>query len=345
MQHKFCLRSIDFFCRDVDFPFRRGRRTAYARDMSENTTTTESTTRPKTFLITGVSTGLGRALATAALDAGHTVVGTVRRAKDAAAFQALAPGRAHPRILDVTDDDAVLTVLGAVEDEVAPVDVVVANAGYGHEGVFEESPMSALRAQFDANVFGAVATIKAVLPSMRRRRAGHVIGITSMAGLMTVPGLTFYHGSKWALEGILESLGKEVAQFGVHVTAVAPGSFRTDWAGRSMDRTERSISDYDELFGPIRAARLKASGNQLGDPVKAAAAILAVVESERPPAHLLLGSDALRLVRAGRAALDADMAAWEQLSVTTDLPGGARLGCARPGRAGPPAPAAPAARA
>ncbi|MCP9981401.1 oxidoreductase [Actinomadura madurae] len=254
------------------------------------------------------------------------MVGTVRRAEDAVAFEALAPGRAVARVLDVTDHDAVLTVLGAVEEDVAPVDVVVANAGYGHEGVFEESPMSALRAQFDANVFGAVATIKAVLPSMRRRRAGRVIGITSMAGLMTVPGLTFYHGSKYALEGILESLGKEVAQFGVHVTAVAPGSFRTDWAGRSMDRAERSISDYDELFGPIREARLKASGNQLGDPAKAAAAILAVVESEQPPAHLLLGSDALRLVRSGRAALDADIAAWEQLSISTDLPGGAQIG-------------------
>ncbi|SFQ25144.1 Short-chain dehydrogenase [Actinomadura madurae] len=294
--------------------------------MSENAATAEPAVRPKTFLITGVSAGLGRALASAALEAGHTVVGTVRRAEDAVAFEALAPGRAVARVLDVTDHDAVLTVLGAVEEDVAPVDVVVANAGYGHEGVFEESPMSALRAQFDANVFGAVATIKAVLPSMRRRRAGRVIGITSMAGLMTVPGLTFYHGSKYALEGILESLGKEVAQFGVYVTAVAPGSFRTDWAGRSMDRAERSISDYDELFGPIREARLKASGNQLGDPAKAAAAILAVVESEQPPAHLLLGSDALRLVRSGRAALDADIAAWEQLSISTDLPGGAQIG-------------------
>lgn len=173
--------------------------------MSENAPTAAPTptSQPKTFLVAGVSAGFGRALARAALDAGHRVVGTVRRQEDAVGFEALAPGWAHARV--------------------APVGVVVANAGYGHEGVFEESPMSALRAQFDANVIGAVATIKAVLPSMRRRRTGHVIGITSMAGPMTLPGLSFYHGSKYALEGILESLGKEVAQFGIHVTAVAPG--------------------------------------------------------------------------------------------------------------------------
>lgn len=280
---------------------------------------------PRTLVITGVSTGLGRALSEAALTAGHTVVGTVRRHEDVPAFEGLAPGRAHARVVDVTDEDAVQTVLGAVEDDVAPVDVVVANAGYGHEGVLEESPMNALRRQFEVNVFGAVATIKAVLPSMRRRRRGHIVGITSMAGLMTLPGLSYYHGSKFALEGILESLGKEVAGLGIHVTAVAPGSFRTDWAGRSMERTPRSIPDYDGLFDPIRAAREEASGNQLGDPSRAARAILALVDSDDPPAHLLLGSDALRLVRASLSAVESDIAAWEELSRSTDIPGGAQI--------------------
>ncbi len=164
--------------------------------------------------------------------------------------------------------------------------------------------MAELRAQFDANVFGAVATIKAVLPHMRRRRSGgHIFGVTSMGGLMTVPGLAYYHGSKYALEGILETVGKEVKALGIHVTAIEPGSFRTDWAGRSMVRTQRSISDYDALMDPVRANRIAASGNQLGDPVKAGRALLTVIDSPNPPAHLILGSDALRLVTNGRAAL------------------------------------------
>ncbi|BBX10359.1 oxidoreductase [Mycolicibacterium aichiense] len=277
------------------------------------------------FFVTGVSSGLGRAFAHAALDDGHSVVGTVRKSADADAFSAMAPGRAIARELDVTDDDAVFAVVDDVESTVGPIDVAIANAGYGHEGVFEESPMSELRAQFAANVFGAVATVKAVLPHMRRRRAGHIFGVTSMGGMMTVPGLAYYHGSKYALEGILETVGKEVKALGIHVTAVEPGSFRTDWAGRSMVRTERSISDYDELMNPVRANRIAASGNQLGDPAKAGQALLAVIDSPNPPAHLILGSDALRLVTNGRAAVDEEIAAWAELSRSTDFPDGAQI--------------------
>ena len=279
----------------------------------------------KTFLITGVSSGLGRAFARGALEAGHTVVGTVRREDDLVAFEALAPGRAHARLLDVTDDEAVFALVRDVEAGVGAIDVLIANAGYGHEGVFEESPLAELRAQFATNVFGVAATVQAVLPFMRRRRSGHVFAVSSMGGLMTVPGLAFYCGSKYAVEGILETVGKEVAGFGVHVTLIEPGSFRTDWAGRSMVRTERSVPDYDELFGPIRAARQAASGNQLGDPAKAAAAVLAVIESPEPPSHLVLGSDALRLVAAGRSAVDAEIGKWAELSRSTDFPDGHRL--------------------
>lgn len=280
---------------------------------------------PKTFFITGVSSGLGRAFAQAALDDGHFVVGTVRKSADADAFSAMAPGKAIARELDVTDDDAVFDVVDDVESTVGPIDVAIANAGYGHEGVFEESSMAELRAQFDANVFGAVATVKAVLPHMRRRRAGHIFGVTSMGGLMTVPGLAYYHGSKYALEGILETVGKEVKALGIHVTAVAPGSFRTDWAGRSMVRTQRSISDYDAVMDPVRANRIAASGNQLGDPVKAGCALLTVIDSPNPPAHLILGSDALRLVTNGRTAVDEEIAAWAELSRSTDFPDGAQI--------------------
>lgn len=277
------------------------------------------------WLITGVSTGLGRAFAQAALDAGHTVVGTVRTEQDARAFEALDPARAHSRILDVTDDDAVTRTIDDVEQNVGPLDVVVANAGYGLEGTFEETPLAEVRRQFDVNVFGAVATLRAALPPMRRRRRGHLMAVTSMGGLMAVPGMSAYCGSKFALEGILEALGKEVAQFGIHVTAIEPGSFRTDWAGRSMTRADRTVEDYDELFGPIREARRKASGNQLGNPAKAGEAVVHIASVAAPPSHLLLGSDALRLVGAARAAVDADIREWEALSRTTDFPEGAQL--------------------
>lgn len=277
------------------------------------------------FFITGVSSGLGRAFAVGALEAGHTVVGTVRRQADADGFAALDPERAHARLLDVSDEDATTAVVAGVEADIGPIDVLIANAGYGHEGILEESTMAELRQQFEINVFGAVATIKAVLPGMRTRRSGHIFTVTSMGGLTTFPGLAFYHGSKYALEGITETLAKEVAGFGVHVTAIEPGSFRTAWAGRSMVRAGRSIADYDSLFDPIRATREAASGRQLGDPEKAAAAVLKVIDSPNPPVHLLLGSDALRLVAAGRSAVDADFHTWDEVSRSTDFPDGAQL--------------------
>ncbi|MBY8885758.1 oxidoreductase [Streptomyces sp. PTM05] len=279
----------------------------------------------RNWLITGVSTGLGRAFAQAALAAGHTVVGTVRSEPDLRDFEQLAPGRAHGRLLDVTDDDAVESVVAEVERNVGPLGVVIANAGYGLEGTFEETQLNEVRRQFEVNVFGAMATLRAALPAMRRRRRGHLMAVTSMGGLMAVPGMSAYCGSKFALEGVLEALGKEVAQFGIHVTAIEPGSFRTDWAGRSMTRAERTVDDYDELFAPLRDARRKASGNQLGDPAKAGEAVVRITSVERPPAHLVLGSDALRLVAAARTAVDDDIRAWETLSRTTDFPEGAQL--------------------
>lgn len=274
----------------------------------------------KKILITGVSSGLGRAFATAALEAGHTVVGTVRKDTDATAFTALHPQRAHARILDVTDDEAVSAVVGEVEKAVGPIDVLIANAGYGLEGTFEETSLADLRAQFDVNVFGAAATVQAVLPFMRERRRGHILAVTFMGGLASFPGVSAYCGSKYALEGILEAVGKEVAGFGIHVTAIEPGSFRTDWAGRSMTRAPRTISDYDALFEPIRAARREASGRQLGDPARAAAAVLHILDTPSPPAHLVLGSDALRLIRAGRDTVDHDLNSCEDLARSTDFP-------------------------
>ncbi len=278
-----------------------------------------TTSTSRTFFITGVSTGFGRAFSEAALAAGHRVIGTLRNEAARAEFDQLAPGKSFGRLLDVTDDAAIERVINEVESKTGAIDVLINNAGYGHEGLVEESTLDDLRKQFEVNVFGAVAVIKAVLPYMRKRRAGHIISITSMGGIITMPGIAYYHGSKFALEGISESLGKEVASFGIHVTAVEPGGFRTDWAGRSMVRAPRSIPDYDETFEPIRKRREGYSGHQAGNPAKAAQAILKLVESDNPPAHLLLGTDAVKLVREKIAQLTSEIDAWESVSLSTDF--------------------------
>jgi len=278
-----------------------------------------SKSRQRVFLITGVSSGFGRAFAEAALSAGHVVIGTVRSEAAKDAFEQLQPDRAHGVVLDVTDFAKIDTAVAGVTERTGPVDVLVNNAGYGHEGTLEESSLEELLHQFNVNVFGAVAMIKAVLPSMRMRRTGHIINMTSMAGLTTFPGISYYSGSKFALEGISESLAQEVRGFGIRVTAVAPGSFRTDWAGRSMVRTERSITDYDPVFDPVRQARQAKDGRQAGDPDKAAHVLLDLVEHPDPPVHLLLGSDALSVVRRKLSTMQTAIGAWEEVSKSTDF--------------------------
>jgi NAD(P)-dependent dehydrogenase (short-subunit alcohol dehydrogenase family) len=276
------------------------------------------TMTPKTLLITGVSQGLGKAFAEAALGAGHRVAGTVRTERAVGDFEAMAPGRAKAVVLDVTDFEAIGPAVDELETALGPLDVLVNNAGYGHEGILEESPLDDLIRQFDVNVFGAVAMIKAVLPNMRGRGRGHIVNITSMAGIAGLPGIAFYAGSKFALEGISEVLSKELRGLGIKVTALAPGSFRTEWAGSSMVRSGRSIPDYDSLFAPIRQARERNSGRQSGDPARAASVLLDLVEAENPPVHLILGADALRLVRDRTAAFLAELDAWEAVSLSTE---------------------------
>lgn len=274
----------------------------------------------KVVLITGVSSGLGKAFATALLQAGFKVVGTVRKQEAVREFEELRPGSAFARVLDVTDAPEQLAVaVEEIEQNVGPVYALINNAGYGHEGTLEESSMDELRQQFEVNVFGAVAMMKAVLPHMRARREGRILNVTSMAGLMTMPGLSFYHGSKFALEGISSSLAKEVRPLGIYVTAVEPGMFRTDWAGRSMVRSERKIRDYDAIFDPIREARKSRNGNQPGDPAKAGKAIATFLTSPEPPLHLLLGSDAFDYVQKELETLRGEFSNWESLTRSTNF--------------------------
>ncbi|WP_414901364.1 oxidoreductase [Rhizobium cremeum] len=271
----------------------------------------------KTFFITGANSGFGLAIATSASRQGHQVVGAVRT-EDARAFLASHLPTVRSVLCDVTEFDRIADIAQQVEEDYGPVDVLINNAGYGHEGTLEESPLEEMRRQFDVNVFGAVAVAKAFLPRFRERRGGFIVNVTSMGGMITMPGIAYYCGSKFALQGISEVMRAEMAPFGVHVTTLCPGSFRTDWAGRSMVRTERSIADYDALFDPIREARKARSGKQPGDPEKLAAAVLALVESGNPPPQLLLGSDAVRLVSDRIERLKQEIEDWKPLSVSTD---------------------------
>lgn len=273
----------------------------------------------RTWFITGVSSGFGRSLADYLLEKGERVVGSLRSEEQRVEFSGKVPGRSIGVLLDVTAEATVPQVIASVEAEVGPIDLLVNNAGYGFEGPLEEATMGDVRAQFEVNVFGAVSVMKAVLPYMRKRRSGHIINITSMGGIVTFPGLGVYHGSKFALEGISEALGKEVETFGIKVTAVAPGAFRTDWAGRSMQRGEATIADYTETLGPVRKARAERSGKQPGDPRKAAEAIYELSNSLTPPAHLLLGTDALNFVKTKLEDLAAEIDEWTPITTSTDF--------------------------
>lgn len=271
------------------------------------------------WFITGVSSGFGRSLAEVLLERGHKVAGTVRTVDARAAFEKLAPGRASGILMDVTNETAVKRGVAEVEAKVGPIDVLVNNAGYGFEGAIEEATLAQIRAQFDVNVFGAVAVIQAVLPFMRKRHSGHIVNITSMGGLTASPGIGIYNASKYALEGISEALAKEVQHLGIKVTIVEPGSFRTDWAGRSLAHADQPIADYEESVGAFRKSLVERNGHQAGDPRKAAEAIIMAVEAEEPPLHLLLGHDALAGVGAKLGALQAEILKWAPVSAGTNF--------------------------
>jgi NAD(P)-dependent dehydrogenase (short-subunit alcohol dehydrogenase family) len=271
----------------------------------------------KTFFITGTNSGFGFAIAAAAIRKGYKVIGTVRSEQSRAVLAERLPA-VRSVLCDVTEFDRIADVVRQAEEDHGPVDVLINNAGYGHEGILEESPLEEMRRQFDVNVFGAVAVAKAFLPRFRQRHSGFIVNVTSMGGMITMPGIAYYCGSKFALQGISEVMRAEMAPFGVRVTALCPGSFRTDWAGRSMVRTERSIADYDALFDPIRQARQSKSGKQLGNPDKLATAVLDLIESDAPPPQLLLGSDALALVTDRIERLKQEIEAWKTVTVSTD---------------------------
>ncbi|QET04415.1 MULTISPECIES: oxidoreductase [Cupriavidus] len=249
-----------------------------------------SQTDTPVWLITGCSTGLGRALAGVILDKGWRVVVTARDVSSVADIVQRAEDRALALTLDVTSPADVQAAVTEAVARFGQIDVLVNNAGYGYQSTVEEGEDAEIRAQFDANVFGLFSVTRAVLPHMRARRRGNIINITSVAGFIGFAGSGYYAASKHAVEGWSDSLRAEVAPLGIGVTCIEPGPFRTDWAGRSLRQTQSKITDYADTAGKRLAGTKQASGTQAGDPVRAGEAMVAIARNADAPRHLVLGA-------------------------------------------------------
>jgi NAD(P)-dependent dehydrogenase (short-subunit alcohol dehydrogenase family) len=275
---------------------------------------------PNRWLITGCSSGIGREIATAALARGHRVAVTARNAEAVADLVAAWPEQALALALDVTQRAQIAAAVAETERHFGGLDVLVNNAGYGYLAAVEEGEDEQVRAMFDTNYFGAVDLIKAVLPGMRARGNGHVVNISSMTGLVANPPNVYYSASKFALEALTEGLAKEVAPFGIRVTAIEPGAFRTDWSSRSMQETRTPIEAYAATVG-ARKQLIKAAGSRFpGDPRKVAEAVLRVSEMAEPPLHLLLGHDVYKAYREKLTALLASIEEWKEVTLDVNFP-------------------------
>ena len=272
-----------------------------------------------TWLITGCSTGLGRALAEAVIAAGHNAAVTARDVAKVADLGLDDTARVLPLRLDVTDTAQITNAVSQAEEKFGGIDVLVNNAGYGYRAAVEEGDDSDIRALFETNFFGAVAVIKAVLPGMRARRSGAIVNISTIGVQIMPAGSGYYAASKAALEGMSGALYSELKPLGISVTVVEPGAFRTDFAGRSLTQSRTVIEDYAETAGKRRKEHDTAHGTQPGDPAKAAKAIIAAVESDEPPPFLLLGNDALATYRRLAAARLDTIQEWEYLTASTDI--------------------------
>lgn len=274
----------------------------------------------KIWLITGCSTGFGRALALEALHQGKKVGVSARNAEDIQDIIKEYPQTAIAIKLDVTDETEIASATSKMVAHFGGIDVLVNNAGIGYFGAIEESEDTEIRRMFEINVFGLANMTKAVLPIMRKQRSGHIVNIASIGGLVGYPGVGFYNATKFAVDGLSESLSKEVAPLGIKVTIVAPSGFRTDWAGRSANNSPVVIDDYNSTAGASQATIRGNSGNQPGDPVKAAEAIVAAVNDLNPPLRLLLGAGALKGARNKMSELQRDYDAWEKTTLGADAP-------------------------
>lgn len=272
-----------------------------------------------TWLITGCSTGLGRALAEAVVGAGHNVVVTARDVAKVADLAETTPDRVGAIALDVTRPEQVTAAVRVANERFGGLDVLVNNAGYGYRAAVEEGDDAEVRGLFETHFFGTVAMIKAALPGMRARRSGAIVNISSIGAQLTPVGSGYYAAAKAAIEGVSGALRGELAPLGISVTVVEPGAFRTDFAGRSLVQSTTVIDDYAATAGQRRKENDTMHGSQAGDPAKAGAAIIAAVESGEAPAFLLLGPDALAAYRYVADARANEIARWERLTTSTNL--------------------------
>ena len=275
-------------------------------------------TEKPVWFITGCSTGFGRELATQTLARGFRVAVTARKPAE---VEALAKtGEALVLKLDVTDQSQIDAAIKAAEEKFGGIDVLVNNAGIGYFAAIEEGEDKEVRRMFEINVFGMSRMIQAVLPGMRRRRKGCIVNISSLAGLRSAPSLGFYNATKFAVEGLSGALLQEVEPLGIKVMVVEPSGFRTDWAGRSANESKKQIADYAKTAGAWRKEIRADSGQQPGDPVRAVQALIAAVESAKPPRHLLLGNDAYDGAMSKLAELRKDFSAVETIAREADFP-------------------------
>lgn len=273
----------------------------------------------KIWLITGVSGGLGKALALEAARQGHIVFGTVRQADQVEEFNQLVHGKTFGLELDVNNHHRIDLIISHIIDQFGQIDVLVNNAGYGLFGAIEEVSMDEARQQMETNFFSVLAMTQAVLPVMRRQRSGHIVQISSMAGVRANMGMGLYNASKFALEGFSEALALETEPLNIKVTIVEPGPFRTLWAGASSVRAQKVIQDYDQTAGNMIRTISAYAGTQPGDPAKGAKAILTAVKSEHPPLRLALGGVALEAIRKKLASMEKVYDEWEEVSLNTSF--------------------------
>jgi NAD(P)-dependent dehydrogenase (short-subunit alcohol dehydrogenase family) len=272
------------------------------------------------WFITGCSTGFGRELAKLVLERGWRAVVTARNPQQVQDLVAGTGGRGLALKLDVTDKAQIAEAVKQAEAAFGKIDVLVNNAGYGYMAAVEEGEEAEFRAMFETNFFGLVEMCRAVLPGMRKQRSGHILNISSIGGFVGFPGVSYYNATKFAVEGLSEGLAKEVEPLGIRVVIVEPGPFRTDWAGRSLKKPADGIEDYAKTAVARRQAISSGSGKQPGDPVRAAEAMIEVVQSKNPPLRLVLGRMALETARGKLDLVRRDLGTWEKTSLGADFP-------------------------
>ena len=275
----------------------------------------------KVWLITGSSTGFGRSLTEAVLKHGDRVVATARKPEQLSDLIDQYPETAKAVRLDVTNSQEVREAVDSALEAFGSIDVLVNNAGYGTVGALEEVSEEAIQRQYATNVFGALNTIRAVLPSMRQRRSGHILNLSSVGGFVSFAGSGIYCSTKFALEGLSEALSKEVAPLGIKVTIIEPGAFRTDFNGRSLATPEHLIEDYASTSGEFLKWIQENDGKQPGDPDKAARAMIQAVESDNPPLRLALGADAVQMIEEKLESVKAELETWKQVGINTAFEG------------------------